>query len=130
MQGESASGTGVFGFAHGTGAAGVTGDSTASNGIGVRAMASGSGTAFKASGRVAFSTSGLATVALGAKVKTVTPGTDLVADSRILCTLESNQAGLSIERVTKNITADTFKVVLSATVASGKTAKVAWFVIG
>ncbi len=37
---------------------------------------------------------------------------------------------LTIQRVTKNTTADTFTVFLSKAVATGKTAKVAWFVIG
>jgi len=62
--------------------------------------------------------------------RTITPGTDLTAGSRILCTLESNQGGLAIQRVTKDTATDTFKVFLSATLAAGKMAKVGWFVIG
>ena len=55
---------------------------------------------------------------------------DVVTSSRILCTLESNQGGLAIQRVTKDTTANRFTVYLSAAVAAGKSAKVAWFVIG
>jgi hypothetical protein len=69
-------------------------------------------------------------VPVGGKAATITAGADLVAASTILCTLASNQAGLFIHRVTKNVDANTFKVFLSAAVASGKTAKIAWFVIG
>ena len=114
--GESTSGTGVQG--------------ATTTGIGVRAISSGSGTAFRAQGRVNFSTSGLTSLAVGAASKTITPGSDLVTSSLVLCTLESNQSGLAIQRVIKDTTLNTFRVYLSAAVAIGKSAKVAWFVIG
>jgi len=131
--------TGVFGYAaQDARAFGVVGQTTvgsgvaglATSGIGVLASAAANGTALSAEGRVTFSTSGLAAVAVGASTRTITPGTDLTAGSRILCTLESNQGGLAIQRVTKDTATDTFKVFLSATLAAGKMAKVGWFVIG
>ena len=67
---------------------------------------------------------------MGTKNKTITPGTDLATSSLVLCTLESNQSGLAIQRVTKNTTLNTFTVYLSTAVLTGKSAKVAWFVIG
>ena len=113
--------------ASGGSAVGVFGESTA--GTGVKANSS-VGVAFEAQGRVKFSTAGLAPVAVGGKSKVITPFVDVSATSLILCTLETNQAGLSIGRVTKNTTADTFTVFLTQAVASGKTAKIAWFLIG
>ena len=44
--------------------------------------------------------------------------------------LESNQTGCAIQHLVKNTTLNTFTVYLSAAVASGKSANVAWFVIG
>jgi hypothetical protein len=118
-------GTGVFG--EGFFGVGVQGHSQ--QGTGIKAITA-SGTAFEAQGRVKFSTAGLTSVAVGANQATVTPGVDLVTGSMILCTLESNQTAISIQRVTKNTMTNTFKVFLSKTVAAGKTAKIAWFVIG
>jgi hypothetical protein len=114
--GESAAGTGVQG--------------TTDTGIGVRARSTGGGTALRADGRVIFSTSGLTAVAIGSKSRSIPAGFDLLATSRILCTIESNQAGLAIQRITKNSSMDRFTVYLSAALSAGKTAKVAWFVIG
>jgi hypothetical protein len=124
---NSVNGAGVFGEAlFGTAVYGYT-----DSGVGIHAFAQASaGTALKAEGRVSFSTSGLATASPGQRSITVAPGTDLGNGSRILCTLESNQAGLFIHRTTKSAEANTFRVFLSAAVASGKSAKVAWFVIG
>jgi hypothetical protein len=123
---NSGAGSGVFGEStSGTGVAGAT-----TSGVGGRFSAGAAGTAFQALGRVSFSTSGLVTVAVGTKTKTVMPGSDLVSSTRILCTLESNQSGLLIERITKDTTANTFKVYVSALVASGNYARVAWFIIG
>jgi hypothetical protein len=125
---NTAGGFGTYGRSNtGGSAVGVFGESTA--GTGVKANSS-AGVAFEAQGRVKFSTAGQATVTVGTKSKQVTPAIDLTAASLILCTLESNQAGLAIQRVTKNVTTDVFTVFLSANVLSGKYARVAWFVIG
>jgi hypothetical protein len=99
------------------------------NGIAIAAR-SDNGIAIQAQGRVTFSTAGLAPVAVGTRSVVVLAGVNLTAQSKVLCTLESNQADLSIQRLTKNLTADQFSVVLSAPVAAEKYAKVAWFVIG
>jgi hypothetical protein len=131
--------TGVFGYAaQDTSARGVTGQTTvgrgvdgvATSGIAGHFEASPSGTALKAVGRVLLSTAGLTSVAVGTKSVTVTPRSDLATTTTILCTLESNQSGLSIQRVTKDTSANTFRVFLSANVLTGKYARVAWFVIG
>jgi hypothetical protein len=122
---NTSSGYGIAGTCHG--GVGVSGFSN--NGIAVAAR-SDSGVALQAQGKVTFSTSGLAAIVVGSRSKSVRTGSDLVASSRILCTLESNQPGLSIQHLTKDTTADTFTVSLSAAVLDGKYAKVAWFVIG
>jgi hypothetical protein len=120
-------GFGTYGRSNTGAGVGIFGESTTGTGVKGHSL---SGVALEAEGRVKFSTSGLASVAVGTKSKQVTPGTDLTAASLILCTLESNQAGLAIQRVTKNVTTDVFTVFLSANVLAGKYARVAWFVIG
>ncbi len=134
--------TGVYGFAKGdpfdrTAARGVVGEAPAGRGVsGIATTGTGvfatsaSGMAIQAQGRVAFSTSGLTTVSAGTSSVTITPGVDLVTSTRILCTLESNQSAIAVQRITKNTTANNFKVFLSKPVAAGKTVKVAWFAIG
>jgi len=149
VSGESASGiaSGVFGLNTG-GGYGVAGTSSTgtgvsantTSGIAVNALAQSGGmavaatsiggTALQVSGRATFSTAGLTVVAVGTRSKVVAPGLDVKATSLLLCTLESNQPGLAIQRVTKNTSTDTFTVYLSAVVAAGKTAKVGWFLIG
>jgi hypothetical protein len=118
---------GVIGKSDSALGSGVLGRSDAGTGV---SAASKTGHAFRAQGRVVFSTAGLTSITVGDENTTITPGVNLVATSIILCTLESNQGGLAIQRVTKDTTANTFKVFLSAAVAAGKSAKVAWFVIG
>ena len=149
VAGESAAGgaSGVFGLntGGGYGVAGTSADGTgvsanSTNGTAVVALSffgtgveatSPGGKAIVATGRVDFSTSGLASVTVGQRSKTVLLGfTDIDAASRILCTLESNQQGLFIHRVTKNVTDNSFRVFLSTTLSSGKTAKIVWFLIG
>jgi hypothetical protein len=126
VRGSSESGTGTYGVS--TTSRGVYGNT--GSGIGVLASTYGGGTALKVEGKVLFSMSGLTAVAVGANSKAISAGGDIVGGSKVLCTLESNQAGLSIQRITKDIAANTFTVFLSAAVASGKTASIAWFVIG
>jgi hypothetical protein len=130
-------GVGVYGVSASVAGIGVYGDAPRGSGvvgnsehdIGVQAI-SPNGTAFQAQGRVAFSTSGLETVPSGASQVTIAPGTTVQATTIVLCTLECSQVGISIERLTKDTSANTFKVFLSKKVASGESAKVAWFVIG
>jgi hypothetical protein len=120
-------GFGTYGRSDGAVGVGVFGESIAGTGVTGSTV---SGIAIEGQGRVKFSTAGLVAVPVGGKVATISPGVDLVAASTILCTLESNQAGLFIQRVTKNIDGNTFRVFLAAAVVAGKTAKVGWFVIG
>jgi hypothetical protein len=122
---NTGAGYGVFGEAiSGTGVEGYT-----ATGTGVLAVASDSGTALQTQGPVSFSTSGLTPIAVGGKSKQIAPITDITASSKILCTVESNQATLFVRRITKNAGTDTFTVFLSEPVAVGKYAKVAWFVL-
>jgi len=128
---SSTSGRGVTGRALAdTGTAiGVIGVADSPQGIGVAAVgADGDGVAFQALGRVRFSTSGIATVAKGSKQVLVNPGIPVTAASRIICTLESNPGGTTtVQRVSKNTSADVFTIILTAkaTVAT----KVGWFLI-
>ena len=140
----SAEGTAVSGSSGGPDARGVKGEVTG-GGYGVYGSAiddesvggyfeslqgGGAGTALQAVGHVKFSTAGNTSFAVGDKSKTVDPGTDLKSASVVLCTLDSDQGGLSIDRIKKDTSADTFTVHLSAQLSSGKYAKVGWFVIG
>jgi hypothetical protein len=130
---------GVYGSTAATFGVGVRGDAT-QGGIGVvgttdaghamYALSGPNGTALTVEGRAIFTRSGLADIPVSSRSGTVTPGFDLTVNSRILCTLDSNQSGLFLHRVAMNITANTFKIVLSASVATGRYAKVAWIIFG
>jgi hypothetical protein len=122
---NTTTGYGVAGTCHdGVGVSGFS-----NNGVAVVAR-SDLGIAIQAQGRVVFSTAGLTAVPAGQRIAVVRPGVDLTAQSKVLCTLESNQAELSIQRIIKNSPMDQFTVVLSGPVGAENTAKVAWFVIG
>jgi hypothetical protein len=118
-------GMGVYGEA--ANGVGVVGNSE--NEIGVQAI-SPNGVALQTQGRVSFSTTGLADVPVGANQVTITPGTPIQATTIVLRTLECSQAGISIDRLTKDTTANTFTVFLSKKVQSLESARVAWSVIG
>jgi hypothetical protein len=128
VYGETESGTGVVGTSRGA-SVGVFGSALGGpTAIGVRAL-SNDGTALKVDGKATFSRSGIATVAVGAKTTTVTPGFDVTSDSQVLCTLDTNQSGLYLKNVLKSANANNFKINLSALVGSGKYAKVAWLIL-
>jgi hypothetical protein len=122
--GESAAGTGVVGISHGAGAAGVSGDATASNGIGVRAMASAGGTALSVTGKAKFSRSGMLTIPAGASQVTKT-GLTLNTASFLLATLQAYRAGIAVAAVVPNPTAGSFTIYLTKAVTSST--RVAWF---
>jgi hypothetical protein len=108
-------------------ATGVIGVS--SSGVGVSAQSS-SGKALAVHGSAYFSRSGTATIGVGTKTKQVRTG-DLTADDRVFCTLDTNQAGLSLVSILKDYQAgavDYIRITLSAKVAAGKYAKVYWIV--
>ncbi|MEO7117862.1 MAG: hypothetical protein ABIZ34_02695 [Candidatus Limnocylindrales bacterium] len=126
VAGESAAGTGVLGISHGSGAAGVSGDATASNGIGILARASGSGTALSVIGTAKFSRSGTLTIPAGAKSVTVS-GVALGSASLILATLQAYRAGVAVAAVVPHVASGSFTIYLTKVVTSRT--KVAWFVV-
>jgi hypothetical protein len=113
VRGESLSGRGVFG--------------QATTGIGVYATAT-TGTALRADGPVRFKTSGLATIPMGTRSVTVTPGMDMTTSSKVLPSLQGDAGGSTvIQRIAVNATANTFTIYLTAN--SVRAVKVSWFVI-
>jgi hypothetical protein len=121
--------TGVYGITSSEAAGfGVRGASP--SGTGVQGVSE-SGYALGALGRLDFSTSGLAWVAPGASSTVVSVRFDLVADSKIIVTLDSNQAGLGIQRIRKDPANNRFTVYLNTTVGLHRSyAEVAWLVVG
>jgi hypothetical protein len=100
-----------------------------SGGTGVVAVSAfdGTGLALDAIGPAQFSLSGLANIAAGAKSKTVT-GVSLRPGSLVLATVQ-NKAGVSVAYVVPNVSLSKITINLNKVVPSGKTAKVAWFVV-
>jgi hypothetical protein len=97
-------------------------------GIGVSA-ASKTGLALYAGGRVLFKTSGIGTIAAGVASEVVTPGVPIADGTRILVTLHGDAGGSTVlKRVSKNTSAGTFKVILTA--ASANPCAFSWFLIG
>jgi hypothetical protein len=117
-------GQGVIGL----GASGVYGLAT-SGGTGVVASMAfdETGLALDAIGPTQFSLSGLASIAAGAKSKSVT-GVSLSSGSLVLATVQNN-AGVSVAYVVPNVSGSKITINLDKVVPSGKTAKVAWFVV-
>jgi hypothetical protein len=117
-------GQGVIGL----GATGVYGLAT-SGGTGVVASNSfdGTGLGLDVEGPAQFSLSGLASIAAGAKSKSV-PGVSLRSTSLVLATVQNN-AGVSVAYVVPNVSLSKITINLDKVVPSGKTAKVAWFVV-
>ncbi len=117
-------GQGVIGF----GASGVYGLAT-SGGTGVVAFRAfdETGLALDAIGPTQFSLSGLASIAAGAKSKVVTD-VSLRSTSLVLATVQKH-AGVSVAYVVPNVSLSKVTINLDKVVPSGKTAKVAWFVI-
>jgi hypothetical protein len=86
------------------------------------------GTALRAEGPVRFSSAGLATIPSGSKSVTVTPGLDITGSSKVLAMPQTNPGGsTTIQRISRNATANTFTIWLTATATANTT--VAWFVI-
>ena len=134
--------TGVRGIALNNQGAGVQGI-TVAQGVGVLGRANAVGGVagrFEAltgatmglvvAGRVSFSTSGTAQIAMGQRSIVVTPNIDLTASSLILATLQSNPGAdsISVSRAVPNPGADTFTIALTADAVAD--CSVAWFVIG
>jgi hypothetical protein len=80
-------------------------------------------------GPTTFSRSGSAAIAAGKNSVTV-QNMPLTSSSLILATLQGPAiAGLLVQTVVVNVSGDSFEIVLSAKVPTGKAAKVAWFVL-
>ena len=122
LQGISLSGTGVAGLS--VASNGVYGSS--SDGVGVQA-ASTTGVALRASGRVSFSTSGVATIPAGSSSKTVTPGVSVTQGSFVLLSPKVNIGSRALW-FTTNPRADRFTIHMSPPRRSGGT-RVAWLLL-
>jgi hypothetical protein len=97
-------------------------------GVGVSAVSK-TGFALYAGGRVQFKTSGLGSIAVGSASAVVTPGVPIGDGARILVTLHGDAGGSTVlKRVSRNTTAGTFKVILTA--ASANPCAFSWFLIG
>jgi len=131
VEGDTASttGVGVFGTASAdTGGTGVLGSASKASAFGGRFRGTNGAVALNASGPVQFSTAGIVTIPSGFGGVVVSPGVDITANSKILCTLMSNPGGTTtLQHVTKQLAADTFQINLTA--AATAECKVAYFVI-
>ncbi len=141
VRGDSRVGVGVYGYGS-SGAYGVQGDSTISVGVygssesgtGVVAT-SPDGYAFQAVGvsqfvgPVQFKQSGIAKVDATKSSVTVRK-VGLTKSSLVLATLQGAQvAGVWVQSVTQDVSAGSFKIILSAAVPSGESVKIGWFVV-
>ncbi len=81
--------------------------------------------ALRTEGAVSFSSAGLVVLPKGAASATVRPGTDVTAATMVLATAQT--AGGQVKRVTRNATANTVTIVLTA--AATQPVTVAYFVI-
>lgn len=82
--------------------------------------------AIQARGAVSFSSAGSATIAGGAASVMTAPGTDIIKGSMVLATAQT--PGGQVLRVSRNVTADTIRIHLTAPATQRMT--VAYFVIG
>jgi len=82
-------------------------------------------TAIQADGAVEFSSAGLATIASGKSSVVISPGVDITSATKVLVTAQSG--GGTVQRVARNVTADSFQIVLKAAATQQMT--VAYFVI-
>lgn len=133
--------TGVFGVSvapsGGASPAGVAGDSNTNAGVAGFTSApnhaagefhhTAGGVALKVMGPAQFAQSGLVSIAAGAKSATVT-GVALRPASLVLATVQ-NSAGVFVQNAVPNVTGSKITLNLNTAVGSGKTAKVAWFVV-
>ena len=148
VTGQSTAGYGISGVAstgrgvNGTATTGYGLFGAASSGIGARgwsttgtalyATTSGPkiGTALRAIGRVKFDNcAGVATIAAGHNSVVVTPGSDMLATSAVVATLQGNPSGVAmVKSVSVDATADTFTIYLTANATAAVT--VAWHAFG
>jgi hypothetical protein len=128
--GEGVRGTSAGAFAVGVsgvtqaGGTGVLG--TSDGGVGVLAVeGTGAGAALQVSGRAAFSSSGVATIAAGASQITI--AATLGADSLVLAILQQDRPGIHVRSAAPDVAAQAITVRLNQAV--GQTTRVGWFVV-
>jgi hypothetical protein len=121
-------GVGVSGLTVNATGAGVQGVTNASGGVGVAAYTNvAGGIALGVFGPSTFSQSGLAAIPAGSKSVTVS-GVALRVASLVLATLQ-NKAGVSIAYAQPNVGGSSITIALNKAVPTGRTARVAWFVV-
>jgi hypothetical protein len=122
-------GHGVQGSSSGSGGAGVWGNAAVGapvGDVGVVAIAAWPATALQVVGMAMFDRSG--SVQIAAPAKSAVVNVQLTSSSLVLATVQ-NSVGSSVAYVAPNVAARSFTVVLNKAPASGKTARVAWFVV-
>jgi hypothetical protein len=145
---DSGNDAGVFGE-HMNGGAAVQGNSLSGNGKGVLGIGAigvaglpmsggtailgttsfdGTGIAVHAAGPAQFDLSGLATIAAGKSTATITQ-VSLRSGSLILATLQNKVTGIYVASAVPSVSGQKVTINLNKAVPSGKTAKVAWFVV-
>lgn len=126
--GHSSGSDGVQGTSSHAGSSGVYGLNNAAGGWGVYA-ASSSGTALQVDGVASFSRSGAVSIPSGSKTATIT--VKVSTASLVFANLQNSLPGVFVEAVVPHaaVIGSNFQIVLSEAVPSGKTAKVAWFVV-
>jgi hypothetical protein len=123
VYGYSVDGMGVYGYSENFRAV----NAWCPNGIAVEATSQ-NGTALVVEGKVTFTTAGLSTIPSGTDHVVVTPGVGIDGSSKVLCTLHGSPGGAtSIQRVTRQVDADTFTIYTTADVNAD--CGVSWFVI-
>ena len=127
VAGVSSGGYGVYGATFLEGSSGVIGVDLSDGGVGVSAQST-SGTALQVEGVATFTRSGVVSIAAGKSTATHS-GVPLTSTSLVLGTLQNSVSGVYVEAVVPNVSGHSFEIVLSKAVPSGKTAKVAWFVV-
>jgi hypothetical protein len=119
-------GYGVFGTSDG--GTGVQGFTKNGNAVAATVASGGNGRALAVSGRVQFSSSGIATISGGNSQKVVDPGIALTSQSKVLATVMGNPGGsVALKRVAVDSAGDTFTIVLTG--AAANDTAVAWFVL-
>jgi hypothetical protein len=128
-QSFSTLGTGVYGFAGASSGQtyGVYGHSDSPAGVGVYAANGYGGVALKSAGRTKLSTSGVATIGIGSRNKSITPGVNVTSSSFVLLTPKVRLGGRDLW-FTTNAADDKFTIHMSS--ARSTMTQVAWLLLG
>jgi hypothetical protein len=127
-------GTGVSGFAEGSSAVGVVGNSITGTGVSASsvfgtavAAVSPTGTALNVSGKTHMSRSGVGTIAIGKSSVLLTVPTGLTASSKFLVTMQQDPGSGVFVRYVSRYSSTRFKVVFNKNAT--RKAKFAWMVL-